>query len=104
MNLWVVVIGMGIVSFSIRMSMLVFVHHSTLPAAFRDALRFVMPAVLAAFIATEVLFTGEDDAFDAGNGQLVAALLAAAVAWLSGSVWLTIGTGMAALWLLRWLT
>ena len=37
-----------------------------------------------------------------GNERLLAATLAAAVAWLSKNVWLTVGVGMGALWLLQW--
>jgi branched-subunit amino acid transport protein len=105
MNLWLIVLGMGAASFSIRLSMLVFVHHSALPPAFREALRFVTPAIFAAIIAMEVLYPGSEEHFDAGirNERLLAALLAAAVAWATNNVWLTIGVGMSALWALQWL-
>lgn len=104
MNLWLIVLGMGAASFTIRMSMLVFVHHSTLPSAFRDALRFVMPAVMTAIILTQVFYVGDDERFEAGlgNERLAAALAAALVAWLSNNVWLTIGVGMAVLWFAQW--
>ena len=105
MNLWLIVLGMGAASFSIRLSMLVFVHHSALPPAFREALRFVTPAIFTAIIAMEVFHPAADDSFDAGisNERLLAALLAAAVAWATTNVWLTIGAGMSALWALQWL-
>lgn len=104
MNLWLIVLGMGAASLAIRLSMLVFVHHSTLPAGFRDALRFVTPAVFSAIIVAEVLYIGADDDFSAGPGneRLVAALAAAAVAWVTSNVWATIAVGMASLWLLQW--
>ena len=105
MNLWLIVLGMGAASFSIRLSMLVFVHHSALPPAFREALRFVTPAIFTAIIAMEVFYPATDDSFSAGigNERLLAALLAAAVAWATNNVWLTIGVGMSALWALQWL-
>jgi branched-subunit amino acid transport protein len=105
-NLWLVVLGMGAASFGIRLSMLVFVRPSALPMLFREALRFVTPAIFSAIIAMEVFYLGADDEFqaDAGNERMLAALLAAAVAWVTRSVWLTIGAGMAALWVLQWLT
>jgi len=104
MNLWLIVIGMGIVTYGVRLSMLVFVSHTALPNAARDALRFVTPAVLAAIILPEVLYPGEGATLDIGPGneRLVAAMLAAAVAWITRNVWLTIATGMGALWLLQW--
>jgi branched-subunit amino acid transport protein len=106
MNLWLIVLGMGVCSFGIRLSMLVFVHHSALPAAFRDALRFVTPAVFAAIIAMEVLYIGDSDRFSAGlgNERLLAAVVAIVTAWATGSAWLTIGAGMVALWVLQGVT
>jgi len=103
-SLWLTVVAIGVATYGIRLSMLVFVHHSTLPDAVRSALRFVQPAVLAAIIAPAVLYAGERDAFDAGPGneRLVAALLAALIAWRTKSVWLTIAAGMGVLWLLQW--
>ncbi|MEX0750492.1 MAG: AzlD domain-containing protein [Dehalococcoidia bacterium] len=106
MNLWIIVIGMGLVTYAIRLSMLVFVHHSTLPAFARDALRYVTPAALTAIILPAVLYIGEQETFDAtfGNERLLAAVLAAAVARLTSNTWLTIGAGMSALWALEALT
>jgi branched-subunit amino acid transport protein len=104
MRLWLVVAAAGIGTYGIRLSVMVFVHHSLLPRAARDALRFVTPAVLLAIILPAVLYAGDPVTFDAGPGneRLVAALVAAAVAWAAKNIWLTIGSGMAMLWLLRW--
>jgi branched-subunit amino acid transport protein len=103
-RLWIIVAAMGLVTYGIRLSVLVFVHHSALPRGARDALRFVAPAVLAAIILPAVIYTRGAGPFDAtpGNERLVAALLAAAVAWATKSVWATIAVGMSALWLLQW--
>jgi branched-subunit amino acid transport protein len=103
-RLWLIVAAAGIGTYGIRLSVMVFVHHSVLPRAARDALRFVTPAVLLAIILPAVLYTGDRLTFDAGPGneRLTAALAAAAVAWVAKNVWLTIGSGMAMLWLLRW--
>ena len=104
MRLWLIVAAAGIGTYGIRLSVMVFVHHSTLPRTAREALRFVTPAMLLAIILPAVLYTGEPVAFDAGPGneRLVAALVAAGVGWVAKNVWLTIGSGMAMLWLLRW--
>jgi len=103
-NLWVTVLAMGAVTYGIRLSMLVFVSHRSLPGAVRDALRFVLPAVLLAIILPAVLYVGEEQSFQLspGNERLLAALMAGGVAWATRSVWLTVGAGMAALWLLQW--
>ena len=104
MTLWLTVARMGAVTYAIRLSVLVFVSHDALPAAARDALRFLMPAVLLAIILPAVLYVGENQTFDLsiGNQRLVAACVAAAVAWTAKNVWLTVSTGMAALWLFQW--
>ncbi len=106
MNLWLTVAGMGAVTYGIRLSLLVFVSHTSLPAAARDALRFVMPAVLLAIILPAVLYVGDDKTIDLspGNERLIAAVAAAAVAWATKNVWLTVGLGMCALWVLQWAT
>ena len=57
MRLWLIVVAAGIGTYGIRMSVLVFVHHSALPRPARNALRFVTPAVLAAIILPAVVYT-----------------------------------------------
>ena len=102
MSLWLVVLGMGAATFAIRLSLLVFVHHGALPRPARDALRFVSPAVLTAILLPAVLYVGDAEELSvAGNERLLAAAIASAVAWLTRNVWLTIGIGMAALWVAK---
>jgi branched-subunit amino acid transport protein len=104
MTLWLVALGMGVVTYAIRLSVLVFVHHTALPGAARDALRYVTPAVLTAIIVPAVVFVDGTGAFDPGPGneRVPAALVAATVAWITKNVWATIAVGMGALWLLQW--
>jgi len=104
MRIWLIIVASGVATYGVRLSVLVFVHHSALPRIARDALRFVTPAVLSAIILPAVLYVGADQHFSAGPGneRLLAAIVAAGVAWLAKNVWLTIGSGMAALWLLQW--
>jgi branched-subunit amino acid transport protein len=104
MNLWVTIAAMGAVTYAIRLSVLVFVSHTALPRIARDALWYVTPAVLFAIILPAVLYVGEDQSLSVtlGNERLVAAAFAAAIAWLTKNVWLTVATGMTALWLLQW--
>lgn len=101
--IWVILFAGGALTYAIRLSMLVFVHHSALPAAFKDGLRFVAPAVMTAFVLPAVLYVGDAAELDAGigNERLVAALLAVVVAWATRNTYLTIGIGMAALWTLQ---
>ncbi len=103
MTLWFVIIGMGIVAYGIRLSMLVFVRPAALPNVAREALRYVTPAALTAIIVPAVLYLDGSGSFNAGPGneRVPAALLAIAVAWFTKSVWATITTGMLVLWLLQ---
>ena len=105
MRLWIIIAIAGIGTYGIRLSVLALVHHSMLPRAARSALRFVMPAVLAAIILPAVVYTGGAGHFDIspGNERVLAALVSGVVAWASKSVWATIAVGMAALWVLQWL-
>jgi branched-subunit amino acid transport protein len=104
MRLWLIVVAMGVATYGVRLSVLALMPHTALPRPARDALRFVTPAILTAIIVPAVLYAGDNGAFDAtpGNQRILAALIAIAVAWAARNVWLTIGAGMAALWLLQW--
>jgi branched-subunit amino acid transport protein len=99
-NQWLVICLAGAATMLIRTSMF-FVPPRVLPATARGALRYVTPAVLGAFIAQQVLYPS-DEGFNAGLGNewLLAAIVAAAVAWATSNVWLTIAVGMMAVWLL----
>lgn len=103
MNVWLIIALAGAGTFAIRLSMLVFVRPSAVPSLVRDAVRYVSPAVLAAIILPAVLYPngGDDLRFSLDNERIPAALLATIVAWWTRNVWLTIGLGMAALWLLK---
>jgi branched-subunit amino acid transport protein len=98
---WVVVAVAGALTYGIRLTFLVFVHHGALPRSFRHALEYVTPAVLAAVAAPAVLYAGEGEAFDLANARLMAAGVAAGIAWLSRNVWATIGGGMVTLWVIE---
>ncbi|MFP3853903.1 MAG: AzlD domain-containing protein, partial [Anaerolineales bacterium] len=60
-------------------------------------------AVLAAIAVPEILMAGDATLPDLTSPRAIAGILAALVAWRSGSTWLTIAAGMGALWLTQWL-
>jgi branched-subunit amino acid transport protein len=101
MNLWLVIIGMGIITYGIRLSMIVLLEKVELTTRLKQALRFVPPAVLSAIIFPELLQPGGRLDVSLGNERLLAGLLAMVVAWRTKNVLWTIATGMAALWLLQ---
>ncbi len=113
MTLWMAIAVAGLATFGVRLLSLAYLPPDALPPLARDALRFVMPAVLSAIVVPAVLFLGDDKTFTLppDNARLVAAAVAAGVAWVGQGrlpagrqVWLTIAAGMATLWALESLT
>ena len=101
MNVWLLLIGMGLVTYAIRLSLIVLIGRVDVPPLVQKALRFVPPAVLSAIIFPELL-------------RPVARLICLlemcgcwpecwppGVAWRTKNVLLTIGVGMVALWVLQ---
>jgi branched-subunit amino acid transport protein len=106
-NLWLVIALAGAGTFAMRLSWLVLLRPDAMPRAAREALRFVMPAVLAAIILPAVLYTTDsgDLSIDAlSNERIPAAVIAAIVAWGTRNTWVTIGAGMVALWAIKAIT
>jgi len=91
----------GALTFAIRLSFIALLAHVETPPLVRRALRLVPAAVLSAIILPELIV--RDGAVDLapGNPRLVAGAVAAAIAWWTRSVPLTILVGMASLWLLQ---
>lgn len=101
MALGLIIVGMGVVTYAIRLSLILLLGRFRVPPLVQRALRFVPPAVLAALIFPELLLPGGTLMFSPGNARLLAGLLAGVVAWQSKNVLLTIAVGMAALWVLQ---
>jgi len=101
MNVWLLLIGMGIVTYAIRLSLIVLIGHVEVPPIIQRALRFVPPAVLTAIIFPELLRPSGTFDLSFGNVRLLAGVLAAGVAWRTKNVLLTIGVGIVALWVLQ---
>ncbi len=99
---WLPVLAVaGLLTFVTRLSFIALLGHAGVPPLLKRALRFVPPAVLSAIISMEVVVRDGAPALGAGNLRLVAAAVAALVAWVSRSVLLTVVVGMAALWTLQ---
>jgi len=100
MTVWLIIFCMGIVTFAIRLSLIVLLGRIDAPPLAQRALRFVPPAVLSAIIFPEVLRPGDALDISPGNARLIAGALAAVVAWRTKNVFLSIAVGMIALWIL----
>jgi branched-subunit amino acid transport protein len=103
MNVWLVLLIAGAITYGIRLSFIVWFGNKEMPDRLRQGLRFVPPAVLSAIIFPELLLPGGEFDFSFGNPRLLAGILAALVAWRTKNVFLTIVVGMAALLAIQYL-
>lgn len=99
--LGLLIVGMGVVTYAIRLSLILLMGRLNVPPLVRRSLRFVPPAVLSALIFPELLLPGGKMMLSLGNPRLLAGVLAGLVAWKSKNVLLAIGVGMVALWALQ---
>jgi len=100
-TLWLAIVAGGVITYAIRLSLILLWGRVSVPPAVQRGLRFVPPAVLSAIIFPEIL--RHDGALDLslGNTRLLAGIVAGLVAWRTKNALLTIAAGMAALWVLQ---
>lgn len=101
MNHWLIICGMGLVTYAIRLVPLLALERLPIPPRLKQALRYVPPAVLSAIIFPELLRPEGVLDLSLGNARLLAGGLALLTAWFTKNILLTIALGMAALWLLQ---
>ena len=99
--LWMVIAGAAAVTFVLRVSFIALLGRTGMPLSVERALRFVPAAVLTAFVIPLLIYENGAMQVSLGNERLLAGLIAALIAWRSGSVLFTLGGGMAALWVLQ---
>lgn len=97
MMIWVIIFGMAIVTFGIRLSFIELFGHQSLHPMVQRALQFVPIAVLTAIIIPDLFVLNGAYALSFANGRLIAASVAALVAWRTKNTILTICVGMAVL-------
>jgi branched-subunit amino acid transport protein len=100
-EIWLTLLGMGLITYAIRASFLLFSEHFTLSRRLERALKYVPAAVLAAIITPALVLPEGQIELSITNVRLLAGIIAAIVAWRSRSILLTIVIGMAALWTLQ---
>jgi branched-subunit amino acid transport protein len=97
MNIWLVMILGGLVTFATRLSFILLLDRIKVPDWFRRGLRFVPVAVLSAIILPELTNPNGTLFLSWRNPQLLAGAVAILVAWRTKNVILTIIAGIAAL-------
>jgi branched-subunit amino acid transport protein len=103
MNLWWIIIGMGLITFALRLSLLAVAGRLAIPRIVEKGLRFAPAAVLSAIVFTEVLQPDGRLDVSPGNPRLVAGIVALIIAYRTKNVLLTIAGGMLILWIMQWL-
>lgn len=98
---WLAIVGMGIITYAIRLTPILLLGRMEINSTLRRALRFVPAAVLSAIILPEMFMPGGQLDVSLGNGRLLAGLLAMGVAWVSKNILWTIAAGMIALWIMQ---
>ena len=103
LTIWMVTLVVGVVNFASRVSFIAWFARNDMPPLLARALRHVPVAMLTAIVIPAVVFiTPGTLRLTPDNARLVAALVAALIAWWRKNTVETIVVGMTALWLMRW--
>jgi branched-subunit amino acid transport protein len=101
MNIWLVMLFGGLITFGMRFSLIYLFGRFEVPETMRRALHYVPPAVLSAIIFPELFLRDGTLNLALDNTRLLAGLIAILVAWFSRNTLITIIAGMIALFLLQ---
>ncbi len=96
---WWLVIGMGAITYALRLLPILLLGRGDPPPILRRGLRLVPAAILSALIVPDLLLHDGQLAFRAANPRLLGGLLATLVAWRTKNIALTLVAGMVGLWL-----
>jgi branched-subunit amino acid transport protein len=100
-NVWLILILGGLLTFGMRYSFIYLLGRFEMPGTMRRALRFVPPAVLTAIVVPELVFRSDQIDVSLSNFRLLAGVVATLVALNTKNTILTILAGMAALLILE---
>ncbi|MBL8050772.1 MAG: AzlD domain-containing protein [Anaerolineales bacterium] len=99
-NIWLVLLIGGMITFSMRFSLIYLFGKFEIPETLKKALHYVPPAVLSAIIFPELFIQDGALNFQLTNIRLLAGIIAIITAWISRNTLITILVGMAALFIL----
>ena len=97
----VAIIGMGLITFALRLSLFLLPERVNLPPWLLQSLRYVPAAVLSAIILPELLLSNGTLDVSLSNDRLLAGIVAIIVAWRVRNVFVVVAAGMVILWLLQ---
>lgn len=101
MTLWLTIIIIGLLTYAIRLSFILFFSRIDIPALLQRALRFVPMAVLSAIVFPALFLPKETLALSYSNARLIAGIVAVIIAWRTKNVLVTLVVGMGTLYLVQ---
>ena len=102
LEMWLVVIGMGLITFGLRIGSLLLGSRLPQTEALRDFLRYVPIAVLSGIIAIELLASQGHPELSLGTlPRLAGGLVSIAIAWRTRKVLPAVIGGMLVFWLVQ---
>ena len=96
LKLWAIILLVGALNYASRLSFIALFSRRSIPPLLARALRFVPAAMLTALIVPMVVAPG--GAIEPASPRVLAALVAAAVAFRTRSTLATLAAGMLVLW------
>jgi len=100
MNVWLIMIALGLGTFIIRFSFIALFGKREVPPLLQRGLRLVPASVLFALVVPQILTRDNAVDLSLSNPRLIAGVVAGMVAWRTKNVVLTILSGMIVLWLM----
>ncbi|HKY54163.1 MAG TPA: AzlD domain-containing protein [Anaerolineales bacterium] len=100
MNIWLVMLLGGLITFGIRFSLIYLFGRFEVPETMRKALHYVPPTVLSAIIFPELFIRDDVLNLTFDNHRMWAGLVAILVAWFNRNTLITILAGMVALFVM----
>ena len=101
LKIWVVIAVVGLFNYLSRLSFIALFARRRMPPLLARALKYVPAAMLTALIVPMIMAEPAAAHAPAGHPKALAAVLAGVVAFFTRSNLATLGTGMAALWVLQ---
>lgn len=101
MNIWLLMLAGGLITFGMRFSLIYAFGRFHIPETMRKALHYVPPAVLSAIVFPELFIRSGSFDLSLDNHRLLAGLFAVIAAWMSRNTLGTILAGMVALFILQ---
>ncbi len=102
MNIWLIILAAGLLTYAIRLSFIILWGKVSVPERLVSGLKFVPPAVLSALIFPDLFLNQGHLDVSLSNLRLIAGLLTIIIAWKTRSALLSIFTGFLVLVVLEW--